>query len=315
VDNNTLAALIPAHPAGTIDGRVITDGGESVITAADQLTYVANTAAPSPTALTLFETTDPTFSPAIPVVDDTAPVELGVKFTVFVPGSVTAIQFYRGAPSGTGFTVHLWDANGNLLATGQAPGNQAPGWQTVNLDQAVELQPLLTYVASYYTPDGGYSVDRNFFSNNGISRGSLLAFSAAQPSEGGTAIPNGVFTYGVGGGFPTQSFMDSNYWVSPVFEPDPSVGLAPVITSISQTSAPASGGAGTILIITGANFTPDAIAPSVYFGDTQAQMHIFSANQLFVFIPPHPAGTVNVRVVTDAGESAITVDDQFTFTS
>jgi probable HAF family extracellular repeat protein len=313
VNDNTLAALIPAHPAGTVDVRVITAAGESAISSTDQFTYTP-TSPDLTTALTLFETDDPTFSPAIPVANDNSPVEVGVKFTVFVPGSVSAIQFYRGAPSGSGFTVHLWDANGNLLATGQAPANQAAGWQTAALDQTVELQPDATYIASYYSPDGGYAVDTNYFTNNGISRGSLLAFSAAVPSEGGTAIPNGVYVYGVGGGFPTQSYLNSNYWVTPVFQPDPSVGPAPVVTSLSVTSAPASGGGGLILTINGSNFTPDAIAPSVYFGDTQAQIHIFSPTQIFVFIPAHPASTVDVRVVTDAGESAITTDDLFTFT-
>src|SRR4029077_4604601 len=99
----------------------------------------------------------------------------------------------------------------------------------------------------------------------------------------------------------------SNYWVSPVFEPDVTVGPAPVVTSISLASAPASGGGNTLLTIDGANFTPDAIAPSVYFGDVQAQIHIFSPSQIFVVIPPHPVGTVHVRVVTDAGESEFTM--------
>src|SRR4051794_40641858 len=66
-----------------------------------------------PSAVSLFETADPSFSPAMPVADDTSPVELGVKFTAVVPGSVGAVQFYRGAPSDSGFAVHLWDGSGN----------------------------------------------------------------------------------------------------------------------------------------------------------------------------------------------------------
>jgi len=305
-----IAALVPAHPAGTVDVRVITDAGESVVNSADQFTYVASVV--SPTAVSLFETGDPSFAPAIPVANDTNPVELGVKFTAFVPGSVTAIQFYRGAPSGSGFIVHLWDASGNLLATGLAPGNQEAGWQTVLLDHPVELTPLASYIASYFTSTGGYAADQGFFTTNGISRGPLLAFSSAVGSESGTTSgPNGLFVYGAGGGFPTQSYRDSNYWVSPVFEPAPSAGAAPVVTSLSVTSSPTGGG--DVLTITGLHFTPDAIGPAVYFGNVRANITVFSDNEITVIIPPHPAGTVHVRVLTDAGESATTDADLFTF--
>ncbi len=126
------------------------------------------------------------------------------------------------------------------------------------------------------------------------------------------AQPRGPGTANLGGGFPTQSYRDSNYWVSPVFVPDSSVGQPPIITSITPTASSTSGGI--YLTINGANFTPDAIAPSVYFGMTQTYLFIFSANQIIVFIPEHPAGTVNIRVVTDAGESALSPDNLFTHT-
>src|SRR5262249_15037870 len=148
-----------------------------------------------------------------------------------------------------------------------------------------------------------YADTYNYFSTNGISRGPLLAFSSAPGGEGTpTQGPNGLFAYG--GGFPTQSYRDSNYWVSPVFVPAASVGPAPVITAIDPARAPSSGG-GILLTINGANFTPDAISPAVYFGNVRANIQIYSPNQIFVAVPPHPVGTVNVRVLTDAGESAI----------
>jgi hypothetical protein len=231
---------------------------------------------------------------------------------VFVPGEVTAIQFYRGAPSGAGFAVHVWDANGDLLGTGHAPGNQAAGWQTVNLDQPVELQPLATYEASYYTSTGGYAADPGFFTTNGASRGSLAAFGASA-GEGATAVGNGFFHYGLGGGFADQTFQNTNYWVGPVFQPDASAGIPPTVTSISQTSSPVAGG--TLLTITGANFTPDAIGPQVYFGNVRANLTLFSADQIVVFIPAHVAGTVNIRVITSAGQSPISEAGVFTYTS
>jgi hypothetical protein len=265
-----------------------------------------------PSAVSLFETADPSFSPVMPVANDTSPVELGVKFTVAVPGSVGAIQFYRGASSDSGAAVDLWDGFGNLLATGNAPGNQAPGWQTVNLDHAVGLQPYATYEASYYTSTGGYAVDQNYFATGSPNRGPLLAFDASF-SEAGPGVGNGFFHYGAGGGFPNQSYLSSNYWVSPVFQPDASAGPAPAIAALSLASATTAGG--TVLTISGANFTPDAIGPIVYVGDARAPLSLFSANQIVVAVPPHPVGSVDVRVITDAGESDLTPNDLFTYTT
>lgn len=263
----------------------------------------------APSAVPLFETGDSSFSPFIPVVNDTSPVELGAKFTVTVPGSVGAIQFYRGAPSNSGFAVHLWDDFGNLLATGNAPGNQAPGWQTVNLDQAVSLQTHAIYVASYYTSTGGYAADHNYLVTYAPDRGPL---GAAGYVGGESGPPDGIgfYRYGVGGGFPNQTYLKSNYWVGPVFQP--ATGAAPVVTALSQTSSPTTGG--TAMTITGANFKPNAKPPRVYFGTAMAQLTSASANEIAVVIPAHAAVSVDVRVITDAGESDVSTADLFTYT-
>ncbi|HSU30494.1 MAG TPA: DUF4082 domain-containing protein, partial [Bryobacteraceae bacterium] len=51
------------------------------------------------------------------VTNDTSSVTLGVKFTADVPGSVTAVRFYKG-PNNTGTHVGtLWTANGTNLAS------------------------------------------------------------------------------------------------------------------------------------------------------------------------------------------------------
>ena len=73
------------------------------------------------------------------------------------------------------------------------------------------IQPGTTYVISYYTPTGHYSVDGNFFSSN-LVNGSLVAPSSG--SSGG----NGVYRYGASG-FPTATYNSGNYWVDVVFQP------------------------------------------------------------------------------------------------
>lgn len=257
-------------------------------------------------AIVLFETDDAAWSPQGVATTDTSPVEVGTTFVPFVGGQVTAIQFYRGVANPSGYTVHLWSAQGSLLGTGVAVEGQspAPGWQTVELTAPVTLQALQTYVASYYSSTGGYAYNQHFFDRS-LTRGSLIALGASggetQPHPGG-----GVYRYGAGGGFPTSSYLNSNYWVGPVFETDASAGEAPAVTGLTDITA-------TSLTITGSNFTPDAISPSVWFGAVPATIHVYSPDQIQVDIPAHPPGPVHVRVLTSAGESSEVAADTFTY--
>ena len=151
--------------------------------------------------------------PTVAIDPDTAPVEIGVRFTVDVVGQVLAIRFYRGVAIDSGYSVHLWDADGNLLGIGLAVEGQSPtpGWQTVYLNSPVELQTGQTYIASYYASEGGYAADE-FGLTDGIESGPINLLPS--DSLGG----NGVYHYGLGGGFPTQTYNDTNYWVDVVYQ-------------------------------------------------------------------------------------------------
>jgi hypothetical protein len=70
----------------------------------------------------------------------------------------------------------------------------------------VSIQANTTYVASYHTNTGFYSADNNYFV---IDHGSGVLTARA---SGG----NGVYVYG-SGGFPTETYKASNYWIDVVF--------------------------------------------------------------------------------------------------
>ncbi len=146
---------------------------------------------------------------------DTQPVELGVKFRTDVDGSVSAVRFFRAVPIDSGYTVHVWSETGELLGKGAAfEGQQpTPGWQTIQVYPPVAVKAGVTYVASYYASKGQYSVSEGFFSNITVTNGPLHALGDGV--DGG----NGVYVYGQGGGFPTQSHNASNYWVDVLFTP------------------------------------------------------------------------------------------------
>jgi hypothetical protein len=154
-------------------------------------------------------------------VDDPESVELGVKFETSTAGQILGILFYKG-PQNTGtHVVNLWNSTGTLLASAASTNETASGWQTVNLTTPVSLTAGAIYVASYHTSSGFYSADDNYFGADHLN-GVLTAPSSA--SSGG----NGVFVYGTGGIFPTNSFNATNYWVDVIFNPGGTGPLPPV---------------------------------------------------------------------------------------
>jgi hypothetical protein len=122
-----------------------------------------------------------------------------------VNGEVTGVRFYQGAGNGGTHTGSLWSASGTRLATGTFENESASGWQTLTFDTPVNVTAGTTYVASYHAPQGHYAVD--------------VANLTTAYTQGPLTVPvgGGRYVYGAGGGFPTGSWNNSNYWVGVVF--------------------------------------------------------------------------------------------------
>src|SRR6185295_13462197 len=106
---------------------------------------------------------------------------------------------------------HLWSATGTNLGTVTFTGETATGWQTATFATPVAISANTTYVVSYYAPVGRYAGDSGYFAATGVDNGPLHAL------RDGTDGGNGVYRYGTGGGFPTNTWQSSNYWVDVVF--------------------------------------------------------------------------------------------------
>jgi LPXTG-motif cell wall-anchored protein len=169
-------------------------------------------------------------TPAVENWDDPASVELGVKFHSDVDGTVSAVRFYKGEKNTGTHTGSLWSAGGDLIATATFTGETESGWQTVTFDEPVEIVADATYVASYHTSAGSYSVTLDAFAN-GLSSGPLHV-----PGDGAG------FLYGTGG-FPTNA-SPHNYFVDILFhkkkkpEPTPSETAPSASPSASETAGP-----------------------------------------------------------------------------
>src|SRR5262245_19531274 len=141
-------------------------------------------------------------------------VELGVKFTSSQNMNITGVRVYRVSP-GT-VSGHLWDGAGGLpLATGTFSGSDTHSWQDLIFGAAVPIQAGHTYVVSYHVPDTQYAIQYDFFATSGYTVGPITALSS--PDSSG----NGVYCYDNDptncATFPTNTYRDTNYWVTPLW--------------------------------------------------------------------------------------------------
>ncbi|PSL57772.1 uncharacterized protein DUF4082 [Saccharothrix carnea] len=138
------------------------------------------------------------------VVDDPdrEPVEVGTRFQVDRPGVLLGASLGRGAYRGP-ISLRLWSDTGVLLA--EQPWDHPGLMAQIDFPTPVAVEPGRDYVISYYTPEGGYATSEDFFVGTLVRAPFIVPPSA------------GVYHYGVGGGFPTESWHDSTYWLLPEF--------------------------------------------------------------------------------------------------
>lgn len=258
---------------------------------------------PTPSAGASYSLWSTSAAPSIPSFEDATPNELGVKFYSDSDGFITAIRFYKG-PLNTGVHIaHLWDVNGTLLSTATFTNETASGWQQVTLPNPVPITAGSVYVASYWDPNGGYAVNRPYFTSQ-YDNPPLHALAD------GVNGANGVYIYN-SSGFPTSTYNSSNYWVDVVFTPGANphnrevsgsggTAAAPTISSISPTLGPTSGG--TQVTINGSNFASGA---TVSFGGQKATSVTFvDVTELQAVTPPGAAGNATLEVGNPGGANA-----------
>jgi hypothetical protein len=233
----------------------------------------------------------------ISLSEDSKPVELGMKFRSDVTGYVTAIRFYKG-PKNTGTHIgNFWSSDGTRLASVTFTNETASGWQQAFFPSPVRIAANVTYVISYYAPSGGYAVGLDFFKAE-------LETPPLHALADGADGPNGVYLYAAGGGFPTETFRASNYWVDVVFRassgPARSVVLnwtistTPDILGYNVYRATTAGGAYRKLNTSPtpeASFVDNDVVPGqTYFYVTtavdQTQTESTYSNEAVAFVPP-----------------------------
>ena len=215
----------------TVSG--LTDGTSYTFTVA-ATNEVGTGGATSSNAVTPQDTIFELATPTIVDAGDPSSVELGVKFSSSVAGSVTGIRFYKAATNTGTHVGSLWTASGSLLASGTFTNETASGWQLLTFSTPIAINPNTTYVAAYFAPNGHYSAAGSAFSSGAIENSPLKALA------NGTS-PNGVYNYSSSSSFPTNSYNSTNYYVDVTFlpAPPPPVPGAPGAVQASPATAQA----------------------------------------------------------------------------
>jgi len=147
---------------------------------------------------------------------DTEAVNLITRFTVDVPGTITAIRFYKadGNERASGDrVVSVFQTAIPSLGANEYIGEDEEtdfGWQTVALSFPMQVQPGVGYSVSYTAFGGVYAYTYDYFTDGPRTVGPLTAQNSAYLY---------VYRYDEDGNQVTGTWRDSSYWVDPVFVP------------------------------------------------------------------------------------------------
>jgi hypothetical protein len=229
------ATLVPAQPLAYVTTYSVTitggtngaqDQNGKLMAANYVWTFTTTTPPPGTCPCSVWS---PSTSPGTIDSEDDGGVELGVKFTSSQNGFITGIRFYKSTANIGTHIGNLWTTGGALLASAVFAGETRSGWQQVNFSSPVAVTTGTTYVASYYAPNGRYSVDEAFFATTGVGNPPLQTVA-------NSVSANGVFSYSSASSFPNSTFNASNYWVDVVFFPTLTVPSGPAVTAISPAN-------------------------------------------------------------------------------
>jgi hypothetical protein len=298
-----ITALLPAQAAGTIDVTVSTYSGTSALSSSDRFSYTASAVA--------------SISSISPSSGSTAG---GTSVSLTGSGFTSATGVNFGNTPATSFTVNS-DTSITAVAPPQAAGTVDITVTTFSGISVVVSADQFTYTAasvpavnsvspSSGSTAGGTSVTIGgsaFTGATGVMFGTVAATSftvnsdtsitATAPPEAAATVDVRVTTYA--GTSATSSSDHFTYNAAP----------APTVSGITPASGPSSGG--TVVVITGSNFTG---ATAVSFGTIAAtSFTINSDSSITAVAPAQTAATVDVTVTTYSATSATGSADRFTY--
>jgi hypothetical protein len=296
--SNSPTSIVVTSPAGTgtVDVSVITPAGSSAVTAADRFTYIP----PAPTIVGFTPTSGPTAGGTSVTITGTnlagaTAVTFGTTAAAITANSAGAITVT--SPAGTGqVTLSVTTPGGTVTSTAKFT--------------YVAAAPTVTSVSPNAGPGGGNATvtitGTNFTGASAVKFGAANAVSYVVNSA--TQI-TAVTPAGSPGAVDVT--VTTSAATSAINQPADQYTYSgtPVVTGISTSTGPS----GTVVTITGSNFTG---ATAVNFGGVPGTaVSVNPSGTSITVVAPAGSGTVDVTVVTPGGTSATSPLDRFTFSN
>jgi hypothetical protein len=302
--DTSITAISPSGTVGTVHVTVTTPNGTSSTSSADQFTWLSTAA---PTVSSLGTTTGTTAGGASVGITGTnftgvTAVYFGTVAASFTYNSSTSITA-ASPPQGVG-TVDV-----TVVTPSGVSATSSSDRFTYTLANRPSVSSLGTTTGS---TAGGTSVvisGQYFTGATGVFFGGVAATSftvssdtsitATSPAQYAGTVDVTVVTWA---GTSAQSAGDRFAYTG---------ATLPTISSLGTQSG--NTGGGTSVAINGSHFTS---AIGVTFGGVPAASFTINSDSLITAVsPPQAAGTVDVKVTTNAGTSATTSNDRFTVTA
>ncbi|WP_369797936.1 DUF4082 domain-containing protein [Cryobacterium sp. MLB-32] len=205
-------------------------------------------------------------TPIIPDSGDAGSVELGLKFSSTVAGTVSGVRFYKSTANTGTHSGSLWSSSGTRLATAVFSGESTSGWQSVAFSTPVTVAANTTYVVSYFAPKGHYAEAAGYLYPNPAPAPAGGESVDSPPLHAPRSTPssgNGVYVYTATSAFPTKTYNGQNYWVDLVFNTGTVTATPPTVVS----TAPGNAVTGVALTSSvAATFNQAVTASTVVFG-------------------------------------------------
>ncbi len=294
VSDGQITATTPAHAGGLVDIQVVTPNGTSVITAADQFTFV-----------------EPMVSGVSPSAGSTAGGTVvtitGTNFT-----GVTGVKF--GATAAASFTV-VSATQITATAPAHAAGvvdiqvlNAGEGSDLTTADHFTYLAPAVTAVSPNTGSTAGGTVITITGSNfvgvtvvhiDGVTATSFTVVSPTQITATTPAHAAGVFNVRVTNAGATSATVAADQFTY----------LPPAVTAVSPNTGTTLGD--TVVTITGSSFVG---ITAVRFGTTPAtSFTVVSPTQITATAPAHGPGAVFITVSNAGATSASVTAARYTY--
>ena len=150
-----------------------------------------------------------------------------MKFRTSVAGTIAGVRYYKGSADTGQHVGNLWSRSGQLLASVVFTNETTSGWQEARFATPVAIAANTTYVISYHTNMGRNAYTRNYFTSPGTNASPVRALADKEDGDG-------VYRYGSTSGFPSSTYLSTNYWVDVVFQ---TAGTTQAAAASAGTSA------------------------------------------------------------------------------